>query len=297
MCAFQIALSPELGQSRVRRQSCFVSPSYSLSSERVRVSLYPACKGLGPLGWRWYRGHHQSFRIHERAAASDSMRLKKKRTGFEIRGSSLSSNNESFDELLDPALASGEGEDFVGSLELRRKQDLARLSAEEPLGAVRAAGNGDVGRTAGGRVSDDESDSEEDEEEGNGSAVRDSSLSKEAAVAGERVASAENAGPKKAELKAAEVSGESKSSGGGGIFKSAWDSLRDNAVIQFVNIWPAWQQKKRLERILAQADSNPKDPAKQAALLAELYKQRYVRWLTQNNLNHVISYFTYDFLF
>ncbi|CAM6101654.1 unnamed protein product [Calypogeia fissa] len=282
MCALQIALSPELGQSGVRSQSCLVSPSCSVSSKPVRVCFYP--KGLGSQGRRWYMGHYHTFRIHE---ASNYSRLKT--PGFKIRGSSQANNNESFDELLDPSLASGEGGDFVGNIELRRKQDLARLSADKPVGAVRPATKGDNNenfqdsrRDAEGQVSDDESDLEEDEDEGNGSYVEtstgDLALSRKAASA-EKIGSAEDVGVderlgghKKAEVKA-EVSGDSKSSAGGGVFKLAWDNMKDSPVVQFLNIWPAWQQKKRLERLLAQADANPKDPAKQAALLAELYKQ------------------------
>ncbi|KAK9994710.1 hypothetical protein SO802_024413 [Lithocarpus litseifolius] len=36
--------------------------------------------------------------------------------------------------------------------------------------------------------------------------------------------------------------------------------------------WPFWKQEKRLEKLIAEADANPKDPAKQSALLAELNK-------------------------
>ncbi|POO01573.1 AAA-type ATPase [Trema orientale] len=44
----------------------------------------------------------------------------------------------------------------------------------------------------------------------------------------------------------------------------AWDWL---------SWWPFWRQEKRLERLIAEADANPKDAAKQSALLAELNKQ------------------------
>ncbi|KAF5442236.1 hypothetical protein F2P56_034920 [Juglans regia] len=36
--------------------------------------------------------------------------------------------------------------------------------------------------------------------------------------------------------------------------------------------WPFWRREKRLERLIAEADANPKDVAKQNALLAELNK-------------------------
>lgn len=123
MCALQIALSPELGQSRVRSQSCFITPSCSISSKSVRVGFYP--KGLGSLGRQWYRGYDHSIPIPDIKAVGNYSPLKK--PGFAIGASGQASNNESFDELLDPSLASGEGGDFIGSIELRRKQDLAQL--------------------------------------------------------------------------------------------------------------------------------------------------------------------------
>lgn len=39
--------------------------------------------------------------------------------------------------------------------------------------------------------------------------------------------------------------------------------------------WPFWRQEKRLDRLIAEADANPKDAAKQSALLAELNKHRF----------------------
>ncbi|KDO56109.1 hypothetical protein CISIN_1g003696mg [Citrus sinensis] len=37
--------------------------------------------------------------------------------------------------------------------------------------------------------------------------------------------------------------------------------------------WPFWRQEKRIEQLIAEANANPKDPAKQTALLSELNKQ------------------------
>ena len=45
-------------------------------------------------------------------------------------------------------------------------------------------------------------------------------------------------------------------------------------VMDWYSWWPFWRQEKRLERLTAEADANPKDAAKQSALLAELNKQR-----------------------
>lgn len=55
-----------------------------------------------------------------------------------------------------------------------------------------------------------------------------------------------------------------------------WDSLRRGLgsfnLSEWLNWWPFWQQEKRLERLIAEADANPKDTEKQGALLAELNK-------------------------
>ncbi|PPS01397.1 hypothetical protein GOBAR_AA19259 [Gossypium barbadense] len=49
----------------------------------------------------------------------------------------------------------------------------------------------------------------------------------------------------------------------------------DKAVASgWFNWWPFWRQEKRLDRLIAEADANPKDAAKQSALLAELNKHR-----------------------
>ncbi|KAJ7959294.1 ATP-dependent zinc metalloprotease FTSH protein [Quillaja saponaria] len=54
-----------------------------------------------------------------------------------------------------------------------------------------------------------------------------------------------------------------------------WARVRkgiEKLVSDFLCWWPFWRQEKRLERLIAEADSNPKDAAKQTALLAELNK-------------------------
>uniref|UniRef100_A0A2N9ENB2 AAA+ ATPase domain-containing protein n=1 Tax=Fagus sylvatica TaxID=28930 RepID=A0A2N9ENB2_FAGSY len=42
--------------------------------------------------------------------------------------------------------------------------------------------------------------------------------------------------------------------------------------LDWLSWWPFWRQEKRLEKLIADADANPKDPAKQSALFAELNK-------------------------
>jgi ATP-dependent metalloprotease len=44
--------------------------------------------------------------------------------------------------------------------------------------------------------------------------------------------------------------------------------------LDWLSWWPFWRQEKRLEKLIADADANPKDPAKQSALFAELNKHR-----------------------
>ncbi|KAK8930777.1 hypothetical protein KSP39_PZI016147 [Platanthera zijinensis] len=55
-----------------------------------------------------------------------------------------------------------------------------------------------------------------------------------------------------------------------------WDSVRRGLgrlnLSEWLNWWPFWRQEKRLERLIAEADANPKDIEKQSALLAELNK-------------------------
>lgn len=59
-----------------------------------------------------------------------------------------------------------------------------------------------------------------------------------------------------------------------GILATAKNGLEKFTSSEWLNWWPFWRQEKRLERLIAEADANPKDAAKQSALLAELNKQR-----------------------
>lgn len=58
-----------------------------------------------------------------------------------------------------------------------------------------------------------------------------------------------------------------------GILATARNGLEKLTSSEWLNWWPFWRQEKRLERLIAEADANPKDAAKQSALLAELNKQ------------------------
>lgn len=64
------------------------------------------------------------------------------------------------------------------------------------------------------------------------------------------------------------------------FFLGLWDLGRRGLVrltsSEWLNWWPFWRQEKRLERLIAEADANPKDAQKQSALLAELNKHRFI---------------------
>lgn len=51
--------------------------------------------------------------------------------------------------------------------------------------------------------------------------------------------------------------------------------LERAAMSGWLSWWPFWRQEKRLERLIAEADADPMDAAKQGALLAELNKHRF----------------------
>ncbi|KAI5070565.1 hypothetical protein GOP47_0014908 [Adiantum capillus-veneris] len=52
----------------------------------------------------------------------------------------------------------------------------------------------------------------------------------------------------------------------------AWGVMKGNPLVEWINNWSVWQEKRRLEHLLRQADSNLLDASKQGALLAELNK-------------------------
>lgn len=58
-----------------------------------------------------------------------------------------------------------------------------------------------------------------------------------------------------------------------GLFTTAKKEFGKFLTSDWFSWWPFWRREKRLERLIAEADANPKDPAKQVALLAELNKQ------------------------
>ncbi|KAK4436235.1 ATP-dependent zinc metalloprotease FTSH 11, chloroplastic/mitochondrial [Sesamum alatum] len=57
-----------------------------------------------------------------------------------------------------------------------------------------------------------------------------------------------------------------------GVFARFKTGLQNILYSDWFSWWPFWRQEKRLERLIADADANPKDAAKQSALLAELNK-------------------------
>lgn len=60
------------------------------------------------------------------------------------------------------------------------------------------------------------------------------------------------------------------------FFIGLWDLVRRGVgrltLSEWLNWWPFWRQEKRLQRLITDADANPKDAGKQSALLAELNK-------------------------
>ncbi|WOL20486.1 ATP-dependent zinc metalloprotease FTSH 9, chloroplastic/mitochondrial [Canna indica] len=71
-----------------------------------------------------------------------------------------------------------------------------------------------------------------------------------------------------------------------GLLASArrrWDALM---MSEWLSWWPFWRKEQRLERLIADADANPRDAAKQCALLAELNKhspEAVIRRFEQRN--------------
>ncbi|KAJ8536862.1 hypothetical protein K7X08_035263 [Anisodus acutangulus] len=57
-----------------------------------------------------------------------------------------------------------------------------------------------------------------------------------------------------------------------GLFAKVKKGFEKILMSDWFSWWPFWQQEKRLERLIADADANPKDTAMQSALLAELNK-------------------------
>lgn len=59
-----------------------------------------------------------------------------------------------------------------------------------------------------------------------------------------------------------------------GLFGTLRNKFEKVVLSDWFNWWPFWRQEKRLELLIAEADANPKDAAKQSALFAELNKQK-----------------------
>lgn len=57
-----------------------------------------------------------------------------------------------------------------------------------------------------------------------------------------------------------------------GLFAKVKKGFENVLLSEWFSWWPFWQQEKRLEKLIADADANPKDAALQGALLAELNK-------------------------
>ncbi|RWW19884.1 hypothetical protein BHE74_00045603 [Ensete ventricosum] len=60
-----------------------------------------------------------------------------------------------------------------------------------------------------------------------------------------------------------------------GALASARKGLDAVLMSEWLSWWPFWRKEHRLEWLIADADANPRDVAKQSALLAELNKHRF----------------------
>lgn len=60
--------------------------------------------------------------------------------------------------------------------------------------------------------------------------------------------------------------------------------------------WP-WQQDKRMQRLIAEADANPNDAALQSSLLAELNKHRFEFVMRNSNYLNTFDFFYVPFSF
>ena len=58
-----------------------------------------------------------------------------------------------------------------------------------------------------------------------------------------------------------------------GVLESVRRGFDRLSMSEWLSWWP-FRQEKRLERLIAEADANPKDAAKQSALLVKLNKHR-----------------------
>ncbi|CAD5173423.1 unnamed protein product [Musa acuminata subsp. malaccensis] len=71
-----------------------------------------------------------------------------------------------------------------------------------------------------------------------------------------------------------------------GVLASARKSLNALLMSEWLSWWPFWRKEQRLERLIADADANPKDAGKESALLAELNKhspEAVIRRFEQRN--------------
>lgn len=59
-----------------------------------------------------------------------------------------------------------------------------------------------------------------------------------------------------------------------GVFARLKNGFEKVLYSEWFSWWPYWRLEKGLERLIAEADANPGNAAKQSALLAELNKQR-----------------------
>lgn len=59
-----------------------------------------------------------------------------------------------------------------------------------------------------------------------------------------------------------------------GVFERLRTGFEKLVLSKWLSWWPFWRHEKRLERLIAEADANPKDALLQSVLLAELNKHK-----------------------
>lgn len=81
------------------------------------------------------------------------------------------------------------------------------------------------------------------------------------------------------------------------FFVGLWARVRESvkrAFSDFFDWWPFWRQEKRLARLIAEADANPQDAAKQSALFVELNKHRFGILMLKRFRNRTCMYVCLD---
>lgn len=277
MCALQTVPHP---QGRLRLSSCqaiLVGSAERLSSQLVRLPLL--CSGPGPLKLQYrLRQQHAAnigyvdFWTGKRFHRHDSKRV------FSIRSSS---NEESHGQIFynKPVIAGGDSKGGDGEVnKVGREGEAGPVEFDKQGGAVNASerlqSEGTV-PSNGARVDNAlPQPSSTSGKSGQGYQIREPDSHSD--DTGKEEVLITQSDTQRGGNEEGDKSGDSLTTSWplAGFPGMIWDKIRLNSLVAFISSWPAWQQRKKLERLIADADANPKDATKQAALMTELYKQR-----------------------